>query len=96
MYGRQCGLFEAHNTTHDVPITEIEVDPSDMEEQGYTATQLQSAENSRRHLLECMISSDVRTIATDTASPSEAWRALNDHFFPLTDAQINLYEHIFF
>lgn len=29
----------------------------------------------------------------DTGSPSEAWRALNDHVFPSTDARIDLHEH---
>ncbi|CAM9974354.1 unnamed protein product, partial [Sphacelaria rigidula] len=44
-------------------------------------------------LLECISTEEVRAMVNDTASPSEAWRALSDHFFPLTDAQINLHEH---
>lgn len=86
MHARQCGLFGAYITTDDVPISEIEVHLSHMVDQGYTVSPLKPAQNACWHLLECMTIENVRTLVTNTASPSQAWRALNDHFFPLTDA----------
>ena len=49
---------------------------------GYTVSQLKAVTDE-----------SVRAMMHNAGSSSKAWRTLNEHFLPLSDSQINVFEH---
>ena len=93
MHARQCGLFEAFTTSNDISMADVGVDLTPKIEQGHTVGEVKRAQSAWWHLLECITSDSVKAMVHNAGSPSKAWRTLNNHYLPLSDAQINLHEH---
>lgn len=93
MHAKQCGLLDAFTSLEDIPIADIGVDLTPMVGLGYTVSEVKKAQAAWWHLYECVTSDSVKAMIHNAGSASKAWRDLNDHFLPLSDAQINLYEH---
>lgn len=60
---------------------------------GYTVSQLKRAQVSWWYLFNAVTNESVRAMIHNAGSSSKAWRTLNEHFLPLSDSQINLFEH---
>ena len=92
MSAKHNNLLEAFVSEFDVPIAEIGFDLSPMIEKGYTVGVLRQAERAWWFLFDCLKKESLRTMVRQAGSPSKAFRTLRDHFMPLSESQIRIYE----
>ena len=70
----------------------IEFDLTPMIEKGYTVGVLRQAETAWWFLFDCLKKDSLKTMVRQAGSPSKAFRALRDHFLPLSKSQIRVQE----
>ena len=72
----------------------IEFDLTPMIEKGYTVGVLRQAETAWWFLFDCLKKGSLKTMVRQAGSPSKAFRALRDHFLPLSESQIRVQEKL--
>ena len=90
MSAKHNNLYEEFVSEADIPIMAIEFDLTPMIEKGYTVGVLRQAETAWWFLFDCLKKDSLKTMVRQAGSPSKAFRALRDHFLPLSESQIRV------
>ena len=89
---RHNNLYEAFVSEVEIPIEDIGFDLTPWVEKGFNVGVIRQADMAWWFLFDCLKKDSLKTMARHAGTPSKAFRALKDHFLPLSQSQIRLQE----
>ena len=92
MKARHYDLVEPFVSDIGIPIAVISFDLSPLEEKGFSVGVVRQTEIAWWFLFDCLKKDRLKNMARHAGTPYKAFRALKDHFLPLSQSQIRVQE----